>query len=262
VGRFIHTGRREDDPNDLIPHQYRRELRGMRVIASWINHVDVGDKNALDVYIPAPDGRKFIRHYLLDFGSALGSGDFVNGPFRMGHEYLFDGPAIAHSMFTLGLWLRPWEAQGRRILYPEVGYYQAEIFEPQSWKPNYPNLAFERMDDADAYWGAKIVTAFSDETVRKLARAGEYTRSEVTEYVADTLIKRRDAIGGYWLDRITPLESLTLESPGLRFRDLAVDRGYAKALERRYRFWLEDASAGVSRSPRSRKPRENCSFQT
>jgi hypothetical protein len=231
-----------DDPNDLIPHELRRELRGMRVVASWINHVDVKDVNALDVYVTGREGRRYVKHYMLDFGSTMGSGDFVNGPFRVGHEYIFDGPSIGRSLLTLGLWQRPWEARGR-IRYTEVGYYAAEMFEPHKWKPNYANLAFERADNADAYWGTKIVTAFSDETIRRLAEAGEYGRAEVTQYVAGVLLERRNAIGGYWLDRITPLEELRIERSGnklrLKFRDLAQERGYAGA--RSYRFWIEDS---------------------
>ena len=125
----------------------------------------------------------------MDFGSTLGGGDFVNGPYRIGHEYIFDGPAIGRSLVTLGVWRRPWEAKGQ-IRYPEVGYFQYEIFDPRKWKPNYPNLAFERMDDADAYWGAKIVTAYSDGLIEQLAEAGEYSRHEVTNYVANTLKRR------------------------------------------------------------------------
>ncbi|MBZ5498731.1 MAG: hypothetical protein LAP85_20225 [Acidobacteriia bacterium] len=244
VGRFVYTGRRKDDPNDLIPHELRRELRGLRVIASWINHVDVGDKNALDVFIAGQDGRGYVRHYLLDFGSTMGSGDFINGPYRVGHEYIFDGSAIGKSFVTLGTWRRPWDVRGE-IPYPEVGYFQAELFDPAAWKPNYPNLSFERMDDSDAYWGAKIVTAFTDDTIRRLAEAGEYTRPEVTRYIADVLKKRRDAIGRYWFDRITPLEGFALAQDGsnyrLSFRDLAVERGYALLDNRIYRIRLENA---------------------
>lgn len=226
VGRFVYTGRRKDDPNDLVPHELRRELRGLRVIASWINHVDVGDKNAMDSYVTAPDGRKFVRHYLMDFGSSLGSGDFVNGPWRVGHEYIFDGAATGRALVTLGVWRRPWELHGE-IRYPEAGYFQAALFEPAGWKPNYPNLAFERMDDADGYWGAKIVTAFSDELIGKLADAGAYSRAEVKAYVAEVLRERRDAIGRFWLDRVSPLEDFVFENGRLRFRDLAAERGYA-----------------------------------
>ncbi|MDA2923187.1 hypothetical protein MYX65_00780 [Acidobacteria bacterium AH-259-L09] len=244
VGRFIYRGRRKDDPNDLIPHELRRELRGLRVIASWINHVDVKDVNALDMYVTAPDGRRFVKHCFIDFGSTMGSGDFVNGPYRLGHEYIFDGPAMARAFITLGFWQRPWDVRGE-IRHQEIGYYEAESFEPAKWKPNYPNLAFERMDDADAYWGAKIVTAFSDEVVQELAAAGDYSRPEVTRYVEEVLKKRRDAIGHYWLDRMTPVEELILEAGEtnyrLRFRDLALERGYADANSRVYRLWAQDS---------------------
>jgi hypothetical protein len=246
VGRFVYAGRRKDDPNDLIPHELRRELRGFHVIASWINHVDVGDKNALDMFIAGQDGRGYVKHYLLDFGSTMGSGDFVNGPYRVGHEYIFDGDAMGRSLVTFGAWRRPWDVSGE-IRYPEVGYFQTELFEPARWKPNYPNLAFERMDDSDAYWGAKIVTAFSDEIVLRLVQSGEYTRPEVTSYLFDVLKDRRDAIGRYWFKRITPLEGFTLSPDGsdyrLSFRDLALERGYARPEGRAYGFWLESSDS-------------------
>jgi len=232
VGAFKYTGTRKDDPNDVIPHELRRELRGMYVVASWVNHADAGDKNTLDQYV-AENEKGFLRHYLVDFGSTLGSGDFVNGPYRVGHEYVFDGAAMGRTLVTFGIWRRPWETEGR-ITYPEVGYYQPELFEPRKWKPNYPNLAFERMDEADAYWGAKIVTAFNDELIQQLAEAGEYSRPEVTAYIADALKRRRDIIGSYWLDRITPLEDFALQGDRLVFRDVAIERGYAKDDSRSY----------------------------
>lgn len=129
------------------------------------------------------------------------------------------------------------------IRYQEVGYFQAQLFDPATWKPNYPNLAFEQMDESDGYWGAKIVTSFSDDTILHLAQAGEFTRAEVTQYVADVLKKRRDAIGRYWLARVTPLEEFALVRDGanyrLSFRDLALERGYERVEDRVCRFWLE-----------------------
>ena len=235
LGPFVYVGTRKDDPNDRIPHELRREIRGMRVIASWINHADVKDVNAMDVYVGDREGKGgHVEHYMLDFGSTMGSGDFIHGPYRVGHEYIYDGAAIGKSLVTLGLYQRPWEVKGK-IPFPEVGYYSAELFEPDKWKPNYPNLAFLRSDDSDCYWGAKIVTAFSDKTVRRLAEAGEYSRAEVTKHVEEALKRRRDAIGTYWFNRITPLEEAKLESGKLSFRDLALERGYADAASRAYR---------------------------
>ena len=72
VGQFRHYGTRSDDANDLYPHERRRELRGYKVLSAWLNHDDSRSLNAFDSYIE-DNGRRYIRHYLLDFGSNLGS---------------------------------------------------------------------------------------------------------------------------------------------------------------------------------------------
>ena len=87
------------------------------------------------------------------------------------------------------------------------------------------------------------MTAFTDELIRKLSKAGEYSRAEVTAYLAEVLRERRDAIGRYWLDRITPLEDFALQGGRLEFRDLAVERGYAPQSPRAYRYWVEGSGS-------------------
>lgn len=236
VGPFAYSGTRDDDPNDIIPHELRREIRGFQVLASWINHVDVKEANTFDAYV-TEDDRRYVRHHFIDFGSTMGSGDFVNGPCRVGHEYMFDGAAIGKSFVTLGAWERPWEVSCN-IAFPEVGRFEGEFFDAATWKPNYPNLAFRGMGAADGYWGAKVVTAFDDDLVQALAEAGDYSRPEVEQFVAEAFRMRRDKIGEYWFDRVTPLEAFELETIGetttLSFRDLAVERGLAAAETRRY----------------------------
>ena len=73
VGRIRFEGTRADDPNDIVPHEHHRELRGYSVFAAWLNHVDAKGINSLAALV-TENGRTFIRQYLLDFGSALGSG--------------------------------------------------------------------------------------------------------------------------------------------------------------------------------------------
>jgi hypothetical protein len=53
IGPFSYSGVRHDDPNDVIPHEHRRELRGLYSIAAWLNHTDVKGGNSLDMFVPA-----------------------------------------------------------------------------------------------------------------------------------------------------------------------------------------------------------------
>ena len=87
VGQFMFTGRRSDDPNDVFPHERRRELRGLRVFSAWLNHDDARAINSIDTYVEE-EGRRYIRHYLQDFGSNLGSGSTSAQQPRGGYEYL------------------------------------------------------------------------------------------------------------------------------------------------------------------------------
>jgi len=53
LGGFQYDGTRPDDPNDLVPHEHRRELRAYGVYAAWLNHVDAKSINSLDMLVKA-----------------------------------------------------------------------------------------------------------------------------------------------------------------------------------------------------------------
>jgi hypothetical protein len=124
--------------------------------------------------------------------------------------------------------------------YPAVGYFESVYFDPSRWRPTYPNPAFLRMTLRDAYWGAKIVTSFTDEDIDTVVRTGHYTDPRVERYVADVLRARRDKIGQYYFNLVNPLDRFMVETEfgaeSLVFENLAIARGYAPAPQALYRY--------------------------
>jgi hypothetical protein len=73
LGGFRYHGTRPDDPNDVVPHEHRRELRALQVFGAWTNLVDMKAGNTLDTLV-TENGRGVVRHYLQDVGSTFGTG--------------------------------------------------------------------------------------------------------------------------------------------------------------------------------------------
>ncbi len=86
IGPHRYYGERSDDPNDIVPHENRRDQRGLYVFCAWLNHTDAKSINSLDSVVEA-DGVKSIRHFLIDFGDIMGSDSTEpKEPWR-GHMY-------------------------------------------------------------------------------------------------------------------------------------------------------------------------------
>ena len=164
VGQFKYNGRRPDDPNDLFPHERRRELRAMRVFGAWLNHDDARAINSLDSYVEDGD-RRYIRHYMQDFGSNLGSGSTSAQQPRGGYEYLIEKDKIGKGILGFGFYPRKWMSI-KWPTQPSVGNIEADVFDPATWKTEYPNPAFAQLDAADAFWAASIMSRFTDTMIR------------------------------------------------------------------------------------------------
>ncbi len=252
VGIFDYHGRRRDDPNDRVDHEHRRELRGLRVIGSWINDVDRRAANTLNYYVTDERGRRYIKHYLIDMGSTLGSGTVEPHPPKSGYEYLWDPRTVGLSLFALGLYKKAWE-DPLPMKYLSLGYFENKTFHPGRWAPDYPNPAFERCTNRDGYWGAKIVMSFSDEDVAAMVRTGRLSDPGAEAELTRLLIERRDMIGRHWFGRINPLDRFAVDQNGIRFEDLAVRGRLASASETTYRYCLLNAqgkAAGPERDLR------------
>lgn len=221
VGIFNYHGVRSDDPNDLVHHQHRRELRGLRVIASWLSDADRRAANTLDMYVTDDDGRQYVKHYLIDMGSTLGSNNLMPHLPKYGNEYVWDPGNVGKSLVAFGLFKKPWN-DPLPMRYPELGYFENETFRAQKWVPTYPNPAFERCTGRDGYWGAKIVMSFRDEDLAACVDAGAYSNPGAAEELTRLLIERRDMIGRYWFARVNPLDKFWVNQKGLHFEDLAI----------------------------------------
>lgn len=212
VGQFRYSGTRPDDPNDIYPHERRRELRGLKVFAAWLNHDDARAINSIDTYVE-DGGRHYIRHYLQDFGSNLGSGSTSAQQPRGGYEYLIEGRAIVKGLFSAGLWTRDW-TRATYPTHPSLGNVEADFFQPWKWKTEYPQPAFDQMDAADAFWAARIASRFTDRMLRSIVEVGRLSDPAAARYLTDVLITRRDKVVTYWITRTTPLDDFAIERRG------------------------------------------------
>lgn len=248
VGNFRYYGTRPDDPNDIVPHEHRRELRGARVFAAWLNHDDSRGINSLDM-LESTNGRAWVKHYMFDFGSILGSGTVFAQRHRSSNEYIFEQRPGWLTLVTLGLYVRPWML----IDYPEqlrsVGRFEARAFDPIKWKGEYPNIAFENMRPDDAFWGARIVARFTDEMIKGVVQKAQYSDSRATTYVAETLITRRDKVLATWLNQVCPVVDAELAADGaLTFTNAAVTARAATAAEGYQLQWFRFDNATNTRT--------------
>jgi hypothetical protein len=239
AGNFRYYGTRPDDPNDIFPHERRRELRGARVFGAWLNHDDSRGVNSLDFVTDAGDGRQYVKHYMFDFGSILGSGTKFAQRHRAGHEYILEWRPGWLTLATLGLYTRPWLHIDYPEVPPSIGRFEAEAFDPEAWKPEYPNPAFDNMREDDAFWAARIVAAFSDEAIRAVVEKARYSDPRATDFMTQAIITRRDKVARRWLTGVNPLVDVALDSGGrLTFVNAAVEAGVATPAEGYRLEWL------------------------
>lgn len=242
IGPFRFDGQRRDDPNDLVPHEHRRDLRGLHVFCAWIGHSDSKALNTYDTLLPE-DGVKYIRHYLIDFGSTMGSGTIAPRPARSGHEPLFGWTPALRNIFALGLYLPEWLRYPYPD-YPSVGVFGAVEFDPDKWVPEYPNPAFYNRLPDDEFWAAKQVMAFTDDDIRAIVHTGQYSDPEAEEYIVRTLMKRRDIIGRTYIERVLPLDRFEVRNGRLVFDDLGVKYGLVPRRDLRVAWSRFDNASG------------------
>ncbi len=226
IGPARFHGTRSDDPNDVIAHEDRRELRGMRVLAAWLARYDSREANSFDTWIAdqsRPDSSPgHVVHYQLDVSETFGSVAFAPNPNptsglswdpvdrRLNSSYFVDWGDFGRDFATLGLAVRPWEHARVTPGYALFGYYNAD-FDADKWKPMYPNVAFSRMTERDGAWMARILARFTPEMIRVLALLGDFSASATTDYLEGVLEKRLHRVLERYLTRLSPIGDVRVE---------------------------------------------------
>jgi hypothetical protein len=222
-GGWSKEGVREDDPNDLIAHEHRRELRGLRVFSAWLNHTDIKQDNTFDSYVE-DGGRHYLLHYLLDFGEAFAAQAAEAGRQETGYEHWIDYENQPLAALSFGAWVRPWERLAE-TRWPSIGVFTAKHFDPEQWRPMSPYWPFDEADASDKYWAAKLVLRFDKTLLTALVSTGELAHPAAERYLVDTLYERGRIIGDAYLGAVTPLDHFSISSHELCAVDLSVAHG-------------------------------------
>jgi hypothetical protein len=173
----------------------RREVRALAIFGAWINNYDQVDHNTIAQIFDKEHG--LVRYYVVDTSSAFGS---ASNRVKSPSAGYVNNSIDLHRFFTTPLralarpfgYRDPWDPD-QPIVSPAIGRFDANL-QPRLWKPQYPNLAYEDMDEEDARWAARIVGQFSDEMIDTIVGLAHYSRPEDADYMAKTLKARRDII--------------------------------------------------------------------
>jgi len=245
LGPYRYDGTRGDDPNDLVPHEHRRELRGLRVFAAWTNLTDFKAQNTLDTLV-TENGKAIVKHYLQDVGSTFGMCNDYH-EWDLSWEYFYEGGPSKKRLFTLGFGLSPWQTVHYEE-YPSVGKFEGKVFDPRKWRPQTPTLAYMEMRDDDAFWAARRIAAFTDDMIRTVVHTGQFSDPAAEKYLADALIQRRDTIKKIYLTAVNPIVAPRLDAKGLTFENAAVAAGVAQGSVAYRASWMVfDNATGATR---------------
>ena len=104
VGPYRYYGTRPDDPNDILPHEHRRELRGPARLLGVAQPRRLAQHQLPRHASSSGTAASCVWHHLIDFGSTLGSASLHAQKPRAGNEYIWEARPTVITALTLGLY--------------------------------------------------------------------------------------------------------------------------------------------------------------
>jgi hypothetical protein len=208
------------------------------------------EENSIDMYVEE-NGRRFLRHYLIDFGSTLGG---ARHPLRYSHgrESAFDVHRVFKEIASFGMYTSASEKEGRFVS-PAMGIFSNDDFDPGAWKPILPVLPFENMTNDDAFWGIRVISSFRENELRRIIDTAEYTNPKDKDYLLKTLLTRRAMISRFWLSRANPVTGFRIRRDGnamrLTFKNLLLESAGFTVYRYQLRASVRSAKTFDTRAP-------------
>jgi hypothetical protein len=227
LGPFRYEGTRGDDPNDVVAHEDRRDLRGARVLAAWLDHGGASEKSTRDTWVAQRGGDTLsspgiVRHYQVGLDDCFGrEADTDAASRRLGHANTLDLGQGTRDFLALGVPEQPWDRAKRSADGDIFGYFSARDFAPGLYRGDHPNPAFSRMIEGDGAWAARAIARFTPDLVEAAVHAGDFTLARHAELLVEQLVLRQKAVLRRYFAKLSPIADARISGEDLCGKDLA-----------------------------------------